>query len=112
MEDIRLKTEPFELDGKTYLLSCSMNVLADVQEAYGGKISNALSAKATLKSCLEFLAAMLNDYADSQGWEERFTARQIGRALPPPRMQELIDKVMPLVAATFGTEPKEEDGKN
>ena len=49
MEDIRLKTEPFELDGKTYLLSCSMNVLADVQEAYGGKISNALSAKATLK---------------------------------------------------------------
>ena len=112
MEDIRLKTEPFEFDGKTYQLSCSMNVLADVQEAYGGKISNALSTKATLKSCLEFLAAMLNDYADTQAWPERFTAKQIGRALSPTRMQEVTDKVMPLVADTFSTEPKEEDGKN
>lgn len=112
MEDIRLKTEPFEFDGKTYQLCCNMAVLADVQEAYGGKISNALSAKATLKSCLEFLAAMMNDYADLQGWEERYTAKQIGRVLPPARMQEVTDKVMPLVAATFSTESKEEDGKN
>ena len=112
MEDIRLKAEPFEYDGKAYLLSCNMNVLADVQEAYGGKISIALSKKATVKACLEFLAAMLNDYADSQGWGERYTAKQIGRVLPPARMQEVTDKVMPLVAATFSTEPKEEDEKN
>lgn len=110
--DIRLKTEPFEFDGKTYLLCCNMAVLADVQEAYGGKISNALSNKATLKSCLEFLSAMMNDYSDSQGWPERYTAKQIGRALPTSRMQEVTDKVMPLVAATFGVESKEEDGKN
>lgn len=110
MEDIRLKTEPFEFNSKTYVLCCNMAVLADVQEAYGGKISNALSTKATLKSCLEFLSAMMNDYADSQGWPERYTAKQIGRALDPSRMPEVIDKIMPLVTSAFGTE--EESEKN
>lgn len=112
MEDIRLKTEPFEFNGKTYVLCCNMNVLADVQEAHGGLLRDALSGKATLKTCLDFLVAMMNDYADSQDWPERYTAKQIGRALPSSRINEVTDKIMPLVAATFGTEPKEEDGKN
>lgn len=79
MSDIRLEEVPFELDGKTYMLRCNMNVLADVQEAYDGDFSKALSEKSTLKSTLTFLAAMLNDYADEMGWSERFTARQLGR---------------------------------
>ena len=61
MEDIRLKHEPFEFDGRTYMLSCNMNVLADVQSAYGGDISRALNGRATTASFLEFLTAMLND---------------------------------------------------
>ena len=82
MRDIRLEEIPFELDGKTYLLRCNMNVLADVQNAFGGTISGALSGENPLQSVLEFLAAMLNDYADEQGWPERYTAKQIGRKLP------------------------------
>ena len=82
MRDIRLEEIPFELDGKTYLLRCNMNVLADVQDAFGGSISGALSGENPLQSVLEFLAAMLNDYADEQGWPERYTAKQIGRKLP------------------------------
>ena len=82
MTDIRLEEIPFDLDGKTYLLRCNMNVLADVQEAFGGTIGGALSGESANRSVMEFLAAMLNDYADEQGWPERFTARQIGRRLP------------------------------
>lgn len=81
MSDIRLEEVPFELNGKTYLLRCNMNVLADVQEACGGNIGDALRSGNTLKSVLLFAAAMLNDYADEQGWPERFTAKQLGRKL-------------------------------
>lgn len=82
MTDIRLEELPFDLDGKTYLLRCNMNVLADVQDAFGGAIAGALTGENVNRSVMEFLAAMLNDYADEQGWPERFTARQLGRKLP------------------------------
>ena len=79
MSDIRLEEVPFELDGKTYQLRCNMNVLADVQEEYGGDFTKALDEKNSLRSVLVFLSAMLNDYADEMGWQERYTARQLGR---------------------------------
>lgn len=81
MSDIRLQELPFEFDGKTYLLRCNMNVLADVQEAYDGDIGAALEGDSPLKSVTVFLAAMLNDYADEQGWEERWTPKTVGRKL-------------------------------
>mgnify|MGYP003306883232 CR=1 FL=1 len=84
MIDIRLEEIPFEFDGKTYKMRCNMNVLADVQEACGGNIGDALRSGNTLKSVLLFAAAMLNDYADEQGWPERFTAKQLGRKLGVP----------------------------
>ena len=79
MNDIRLEELPFEIDGKRYLLRCNMNVLADVQQEYGGDLSKALEGDSTLKSVTVFLAAMLNDYADEQGWTERWTPRSVGR---------------------------------
>lgn len=81
MRDIRLEEIPYEFDGKTYLLRCNMNVLADVQEAFGGTITGALRSEKATRSVLEFLAAMLNDYADEQAWPERFTAKTIGRRI-------------------------------
>ena len=83
MMDIRLEELPFELEGKTYLLRCNMNVLADVQDVYGGQIGAALSGENPTRSVLEFLAAMLNDYAEEQGWPERYTSRDIGRRFAP-----------------------------
>lgn len=85
--DIRQKELPFAFEGRTYKLSCNMNVLADVQEASGGRISTSLSGKAGLKSCLMYLAAMMTDYADEQGWTDgdgmplAFTWRALGRVL-------------------------------
>ena len=99
MRDIRLEEIPFELDGKTYQLRCNMNVLADVQAAYGGTISGALSGENPTQSVLEFLSAMMNDYADEQGWPERYTAKQIGRKLPMHAVKTL--DIMGLVARSI-----------
>ena len=68
MADLRLEELPFTYEGRRYLLRCNMNVLADVQEMNGGRISPALDGKRGQKSALQFLAAMMNDYADEQGW--------------------------------------------
>lgn len=81
MRDIRLEEIPFDFDGKTFLLRCNMNVLADVQDAFGGNIGTALSGGNLFRSVLEFLAAMMNDYADEKGWTTRYTARSLGRKL-------------------------------
>lgn len=87
--DLRLKELPFTFEGRTYKLRCNMNVLADVQEASGGKISTSLSGKAGLKSSLMYLAAMMTDYADEQGWTDGdgmplvFSWRALGRVLRP-----------------------------
>ena len=106
MTDIRLEEFPFDLDGKTYLLRCNMNVLADVQEAFGGTIAGALSGESANRSVMEFLAAMLNDYADEKGWPERFTARQLGRRLPLYAVRPTV--IMGLVTRSI-TPPDDED---
>lgn len=97
MRDIRLEEIPFDFDGKTFLLRCNMNVLADVQDAYDGNISTALSGGNLFRSVLEFLAAMLNDYADEQGWPECYTARGLGRKfsqnmLPSAQIMGLVTR--------------------
>ena len=107
MSDIRLEEVPFTIEDKTYLLRCNMNVLADVQEYYGGDFASALDGKSTMKSALVFLAAMLNDYADDQGWEERFSAKSLGRLY---NLKDLpIDKIMALVVRSITPEPASPD---
>ena len=79
--DVRLPTMPFLFDGKEFTLCCNMNVLADDQEAYGGSNMKALLNPSSIKASMAFLAAMLNDCAETNGWEERYTPRQVGRML-------------------------------
>lgn len=99
---IRLEEIPFELNGKTYQLRCNMNVLADVQEQYDGDFISALNDKKTMKSVLFFLAAMLNDYADEKGWEERYTAKSLGRMI---RLNDIsVKEIMGLVVRSVMTE--------
>ena len=122
MSDIRLREIPFELDGVKYTLRCNMNVLADVQEAYGGDLTPALSMRGTFHSALEFLAAMLNEDAEIRGLFEpgvtpdgypcapelskRFTARQLGRKLK--RDQIPMTQIFSLVTAEL-TPPRAEE---
>lgn len=95
-EDIRLPEVPFEFNGKTYKLRCNMNVLAEIQENNGGKLPNIFDENKTLNNFLLYLSAMMNDYADEQGWEERVTAKELGRKLSITD-GALIQNVMTLV---------------
>lgn len=111
MHDIRLQTEPLELGGKTYLLRCNFNVLADVQEAFGGDFLAAMDDKQSFRAVTEFTAAMANDYADEMGWPERFTARQMGRLLPMNDLKLWQTKIAQLVlSALSGGETVEDEG--
>lgn len=89
MRDIRLEEVPFDFDGKRFLLRCNMNVLADVQDVYGGRISEALNGEKPTRSLMEFLTAMLNDYADEQGWPERYSAKDVGRQISMGMIRDL-----------------------
>jgi hypothetical protein len=101
MSGIRQKMLPFAYGGKTYLLRCNMAVLADVQEENGGRLSPALSGERGMKNALQFLAAMMNDYADEQCWPERYSWRDLGRVLRPKEVpaSEIIGLVLDALTA-------------
>ena len=112
MQDMRLKKTQYDFDGRSFELCCNMNVLAEVQEKNGGEIASLLNARSTLKSVMLFMAEMLNDYADSQGWPERYTAKQVGRMISPSELSAITDTVMDLVISAIKSDPAEEDEKN
>ena len=84
---IRLEETPFELEGKRYVLRCNMAVLESVEEQYG--TLDALMEVSVRESSLSLLAAMLNDYADEQGWEERWTPARLKRKISYAMLREL-----------------------
>ena len=115
MEDIRLKTTTWQFAEREWQLCCNMNVLADVQAIYGD-LGSALSGENTVRSVLDFLACMMNDWADTQGWQVRYTGRELGRALDWQSFQTVQAIVMELVTGAITSETDESDpeepGKN
>ena len=111
--DIRLKSLAYQYGDHTYTLVCNMNVLADVQEAMNGNLSKALSQTSSIKNTLTFLAAMLNDAADTEGRPERFTAKELGRRLTMTDIGNIGGDVWAIVAAGIGdlVEPEDADEK-
>ncbi len=118
LTDIRLKELDFEFDGREYKLRCNMNVLADVQKDFGGRITPALTGRAAIKSTLSFLAAMLNDYAEDMHWPERYTWRELGKKLdwdaysqlPKDAILQLaIDAILPPEAQNEAEAPAQGD---
>lgn len=97
MADFRLRQECFPWEGKEYWLCCNFNVLAEC-EAEAGSMS-AFLRLGTMKGCLIALAAMMNDYAESRDWPERFSARSLGRSLSTngAEIGKITDLVMGLV---------------
>ena len=77
MSRLKMEEVPFEMNGKTYILRCNMAVLEEVQEAFDGDIIKAMENQNG--SVCVFLAAMLNDYADEQGWPERYSVKDVKR---------------------------------
>ena len=94
-----------------------MNVLADVQEAYNGSLMAALRNPSSIKAATTFLSAMLNDCAETNGWPERYTARQVGRLLGgnPENVKLLSTTVGGFIRKSMTTkraEGQEEPSKN
>ena len=108
--DLRLQHMPFQFEGKQYILTCNMNVLADVQEAFGGNLMAALWRPSSLRAAMTFLAAMLNDYADDQGWDEHWTAKEIGKRMgaDPETVRTLTNEIGQFVRKSITTKPVEE----
>lgn len=98
------------LRGKTYRLVCNMNVLADVQAQNGGNLSGLLKSRETLRSSLQFLAAMVNEAADANGWPERYTAKELGRELTWPQFTDISSQIKALVAAAIVVPDSASDG--
>lgn len=112
--DLRLKTQVFPINGKSYVLRCNMNVLADVELMHNGNLMAALKSPGKLTVAKEFLAAMLNDYADEMGWEERWTPKSLGRELAPTpaNLKHMTDIVQDLVvSAILSDEAEKEAGE-
>ena len=99
-EDIKPREVAGRFDGRDWVLRGNNNVLAEVQEINGGDFGPILSTKRTLKSILQLLAAMLNDYADEQKWVDekgfaiRYTEKQLGRRLSLATVNRLAPDVM------------------
>lgn len=110
--DIRLKTVPLDFDGRHYDLAVNMNVLADVQEMNGGNLGAALTGKRLTRSVLQFLTAAVNDAADAQGLDVRYTERQVGRMLTPAQFDAVRDGMMELVVLALSGDDSEDDEKN
>ena len=112
MDDSRLETAAFEWRGEKIKLCCNMNVLADVQEAYGGDISRAFKGS-TVRATLTFLTAMINDATDGD-----LTVREVGREIPISELGYVSGVVLPLVsdalksAGCEDTEKKTETAAN
>ena len=107
MTDVRQKTAEYEYEGRIYSLTCDMNVLADVQEEYGGDLMRALKRVTSLKVTLIFLAAMLNDAAETQdlrgedGKLLAVTAHELGRKLTLEQTTEAAQLITGLIVAAM-----------
>ena len=117
--DVRQKTAEYEYEGRIYSLTCNMNVLADVQEAYDGNLMRALKRVTSLKVTLIFLAAMLNDAAETQGLRGEdgklltVTAHELGRKLTLEQTTEAAQLITGLIVASMPeAKKKEETSKN
>ena len=104
---LKLEEVPFEFEGKTYMLRCNMAVLEEIQEAHGGDLGAALDPKKAVKSAVEFLTAMINDYAEDQGWKERYTRKQVARRLSFGDLASRVTKeIMGLVVRSMAVPGK------
>lgn len=110
--DVRLQEVPFEFNGKSYKLRCNFNVLADIINDFGGKLP-----EMNITVFPRILAPMLNDYADEQGWAERYKGKDVGRLLPTsmfvtPEGQKQMLQIQQLVINALYVDTGETDEKN
>lgn len=88
MITLRLEEKPIQIGDRTYVLHMNMSVLERIQEACGGEIKG-LMHKNMYDGNAITVAAMLNDYAEDQGWEQDWTDRKVKKLFNPAMMKML-----------------------
>ena len=73
---IQLEEKRREICGKSYVLHVNMSVLERVVEKYGGDVDKLMATRKN-EAMAEILAAMLNDYAEDQGWDQDWTPKKV-----------------------------------
>lgn len=111
---VRLEEQPFEIDGRVYILRCNMAVLDRLEIAHGS--FEAVMQLPPRDGMAEFLAAMLNDYAEDMGWEQDWTAKRVKKRVSFGELLEadilgLVNRaVVPASLAAEQPEPGENPG--
>ena len=85
---IKLEEKTIELCGNTYVLHANMSVLDRVQEQHDGDIAKLMSTPVN-QAMAEILSAMLNDWAEDQGWEEEWTVRKVKKYFSAAMLRDL-----------------------
>ena len=88
MSSLRLEEKPFEFEGRQYTLRCNMAVLDALQDAHDGDFGAVMKMEPR-QAAPEILAAMLNDSAEDEGYDVRWTARQIKKRFSYAQLLDL-----------------------
>ena len=88
MITLLLEEKQIQIGDRTYVLRMNMSALERIQEACGGEIKG-LMHKNMYDGNAITVAAMLNDYAEDQGWEQDWTDRKVKKLFNPAMMKML-----------------------
>lgn len=88
MTSIKLEEKSIELNGRTYVLHINMSVLDRILTACDGNLDNLLRMS-VYDSTAVTMAAMLNDCAEDQGWEEDWTPKKVKKIFTASMMNML-----------------------
>lgn len=88
MITLRLEEKPIQIGDRTYILRMNMSVLERIQVACDGQI-NALMKKSMYDGNAITVAAMLNDYAEDQHWDQDWTDKKVKKLFTPAVMKML-----------------------
>lgn len=117
MSNVRLQTYPVHIDGVEYPLSCTFNVLYDIEEEYG-TINKGLHDPKMYKFLRFVLASMLNNAAEMKGIEQRFTPDSASVALTrngydiSDMQRKIIQLIVYAVSRPDAKDAEEDDSKN
>ena len=88
MITLRLEEKPIQIGERTYTLRMNMSVLERIQAVCDGQIAELLKKNVYDGNAIT-VAAMLNDYAEDQHWEQDWTDRKVKKLFTPAMMKML-----------------------
>ena len=103
---------------KKYPLAFNLNVMEEIQEAYGsldewGRITQG-TGEAKVKDLKVGILAMINEAIDMQNEEDNtnepmVTAKQVGRIMTEVGMQKIVEKIQEITIASTKGEANEKN---